>query len=369
MKKVLSVILALCLMFTFTVTAFAESTPDQVAPSVSDDATIQAAWDALNAIDEAINNADYDAMMAAEDNLYNIIETMSDEQIGKWGELIEEKMGFEAYMDLIFKIIYVENVKLFMDEYLADTSSVNAYWFVDSYDFAKEENLPISQMFDGIDEVYAQALADMPSEKIIKIHDAYMMVSDAIWGPWVEDFDAAIAAFEAVLDDFNNLTDEEMDELALLIGAESAEEAYNWILTDWINLNIADTMVQYYNEFIANPNEDTALAFVEYYDAIFDGDDEELKEIIIWCFDEDIEEVYKEAKALLGEEVKDDDEYGSAAGGSSAPQSPVQSSKDDESVNVNSASVKTGADSVVVMGLSLVILMMGVALFMRKKAR
>lgn len=336
------------------------------------DEKIQSAWEALFAIDDAINNADYDAMIAAEEALNDAIADMSDKQLEKWEEYVEENLGLEEYMDLIFRMINVEDVKWCMEEYLADKSMINAFYFVESYDFAKEENLPISQMFEGVDEVYADALANMPPEKIAAIYDAYMAMSDAVWWADVEAFDEVMAAFEDVLDDFNELTEEELELLAQLINLESAEEAYSWILEDWIYINICDKMVQLYEDFRNNPNKDTAAALADYYEAVFDGSDEDCEYLVEECifyFEEDIADVYKEAKAMLGEEVAPDEEDEGTAGGSSTPQEGGQSSKDDESVKTNAAAVQTGAGSAVVMGMSLVILMMGVALFMRKKSR
>lgn len=370
MKRIMSVILTLCLMLTFTVTAFAQSTPDEVVPSVSDDAKIVEAWNTLLAIQSAIDNADYQAMTDAGEDLSNLVLDFSDDQLEEWTAVVEDNMGLEAYMELVFDMVALEDVLYWMEEYLAQQSVDNAYWFVDSYDYAKECGLPVSEMFDGVDDAYNKALNDMPPEKIIAIYDAYMLVSDAVWWSDVEVFDEVMAAFEDVLDDFNELTEEELQILAQLLYLDSAEEAYSWILEDWIYINICDTMVQLYEDFRNNPNKDTAAALADYYDTVFDGSDEDLEYLVedsIWYFEEDIYDVYKEAKAILGEEVVDDDED-EGTGSGSAPQIPDKSTIDGAYAKTNAASVQTGADSAVVMGISLVILMMGVALFMRKKA-
>ena len=75
--------------------------------------------------------------------------------------------------------------------------------------------------------------------------------------------------FEAVLDEFNDLTEEELNQLAVLLEAEDAEAAFSAVLGTWINVNVINTMGELYNAFADNPNEKTAAALIEYYDSIY----------------------------------------------------------------------------------------------------
>ena len=372
MKKLLVILLLVCMVMMSAVPAFAvsgdvlttQATPDELPPAVSSDPAIVEAYNIVLSVRTAIDNADYQGMVDALEKLGKLIENFSDAQIEEWNEVVENNMGLEEYLDIMIDAIAIETVKLYMDEYLADPNFETAYYFVDSYDSAIEEGYPVSQMIDGAEQAYQKALSDMPAEKIVKIYEAYEAVADAVWGPWVEDFDSAIAGFEAVLDDFNALTEEELEQLAVLMGAESGEEAFSWVLSDWINLNICDTMVKYYEDYKANPNKDTAATFVDYYDVIKDGDDEELKDLVYWCFDEDFDSVYAEANVLLGRTAS-----GSTAPDESKPQ-PQQgadSEKTDESIKVNKAPVNTdGTTNAVIVLFAMLILATGLGIFVKK---
>lgn len=364
MNRILSAILALCLMLTFTVTAFAQSTPDQVVPSVSDDASIQAAWDALNAIDEAMNNSDYQGMVSALQTVDDLVEKFSDAQIEEWTEVVENNMGLEKYFDLLIGVVTIETVKLCMDDYVANPNFETAYYFVFNYEGALGEGFAVDKMFDGIDTAYQNALNDMPDEKIVKVYEAYEAVADALVGPWVEDFDSAIEGFESVLDDFNSLTQEELTQLGVLMGVESGEEAFSWVLSDWVNLNVCDTMVEYYEAYRANPSKDTAATFVDYYDTIMNGDDEELKELVLWCFDEDIEYIYSQAKAMIDDTQES---TGGATEPKPQPQQSADSEKTDESAKVNTSAVNTdGTTNAVIVLFAMFVLAAGLGIFMKK---
>lgn len=85
--------------------------------------------------------------------------------------------------------------------------------------------------------------------------------------------------------------------------AKDGEEALWLILGDWIHTNVILEMNNVMNAYLDKPTTETAKAFVEYYDAVFNDSDEELKELVQDFFS-GIDATYKEAKEYLAEGAK-----------------------------------------------------------------
>ena len=118
-----------------------------------------------------------------------------------------------------------------------------------------------------------------------------------------EDFVKACEEFEAVLDVFNNLSEDDKKDLAALMSLESAEDAFDQILCDWINANMILELGEVYDAYVSDPNVDQAKALVEKYEEVFGAtemflpEDFELFRNAVFCIDD----YYAEAKMLLEE--------------------------------------------------------------------
>ena len=163
-------------------------------------------------------------------------------------------------------------------------------------------------MLPEIHEVYVEALTYLASDNVMVIYNAYTELQTALmFMSYDDDFAKAMEGFEAVLDIFNEISEEEMEDLAALLVVEDGETAFWDILSDWITANVVDEIGQLYNAYLENPNKETAAALIEYYDSIYNDPeyaDEELQETISWFF-MDIHDVYAEASALVADEVAD----------------------------------------------------------------
>ena len=112
---------------------------------------------------------------------------------------------------------------------------------------------------------------------------------------------AAMEAMEAVLDIFNEMTEEDLAVLAQLLELENGEAAWNAVFSDWIDINILAEVDNRYRAFYDNPSEETAASFVEYYEAVFPENTEEamIDPDLVRDFFWGIDDVYAEAQALL----------------------------------------------------------------------
>ena len=141
-----------------------------------------------------------------------------------------------------------------------------------------------------------------PSEAVQYVYDAYVKVQEALESMTIdEDFYAAVEEFYAATDAFNELSEEELEELAELMGVADGETAWMEIFVDWININLVTIMDEVYQAYLADPSEENAEFLVDMYDSIFNDPeyvDEELMALIQGFFP-DIDEVYADAKATL----------------------------------------------------------------------
>jgi len=322
-KKVLVFVMSLFMVLTAAAPAFA-------AEKVSDDADVQAAYDAYIEMTDAMYVAgDYAAMNTALDDLDKASGDIDEDtaKSDEWEKLVGDKIGSEKFVNDAFNAAFIMQVfekemdgeAGLIEAYKAAPDIKKAYDLVDTYQILEEDKVLMDKMAEGIDaldpsrqaaDTYkaAETAISAVSPDVIAVYEAYIYVSSAVSGPWTEDFDEAISEFEKVLDTFNEgLDDSEKADLAVLVGAKDWEEAFGMILDDWVNINIADEMIDIYDAYKADPNKETAKAFVEKYDSVYNDPeyvDEDLREFVAACV-EDIEGVYAEALDLLDGDAAD----------------------------------------------------------------
>lgn len=300
-KKIMSFIITVSMLFLFTMPALAAESTVAPADVVTDDAAVQAAYDAYLEFTAAIENADLDALSNALVTFEAAAEVLSEEQQEELTALDD------AFYDNLFTAAFIVGIADIHDAYAADPNVKTAVDLVDTYEVyvASDEEFAslIHTMIPEIEANYEQALTDMPSDSVLTVYNAYIELAYGLSIGWGEDLDAGIAAFEAVTDVFNELTEEELDDLALLLEEEDGEAAWSVIFSDYVNANILNNVEDVYNAYAEDPTEETATAFVELYDGIFNDpsyDDPALRELVREMY-MDIDDVYEDAKAFLSE--------------------------------------------------------------------
>jgi len=290
-KRLLGILLALTLVLTSAMPAMAET------EKISDDPNVQNAWEKYVELKTALAGNDVDALRAEYTAQEEANEKLEMEDV----EVIEAKD--ENFFGNLMTASVVLQTEEFYDAFLADKNALTAKDLVDYYgmeDVAEFES-NIVQFIPDVDAVFAEAQGMMPSEDIIKVYDAYVGLANALEYWSVDDSTRdAVAAFDEVADIFNELSEEELETLALLMGVEDGAAAWNAVFGAVVDLNILITMDDVYQAYMSNPTEETAKAFVEYYEAVFpeNPDDAMIDGELVHNFFMGIDDTYAEAKAF-----------------------------------------------------------------------
>lgn len=333
-RKILSLVLAMTLALAYAVpvaaaeadvqatedvaavevTEPAPAVADEVVPNtaepedkVSDDPAVQEAYDQYRALEKALADGNLTALKIAYNQL-NGSEFETDAQQKEFDKIVEEKIGYNEYMSVAFSAAYVIDAADKYDAYKANQNAGTAYDFIDAVDTVTEDcELSMESFVPGISADYEDAKANyLPAENVLTVYKAYeeLVLYSVELHYYDEDFFAACEGFEAVLDEFNALTEDELADLAELMGVEDGEAAWNQIFSVWVNASTVMELGEAYTAYTEKPGKDTAAALVEVYERVFLSKDfftEEDFELFREFFF-DIDDVYAEAKALVTED-------------------------------------------------------------------
>ncbi len=300
-KKLLSIVLALTLVFAL------------VLPVSAVSASVQAVQDAYNAMATALENKDLEALRTATVNFEAVAENLTEEETEELYELLDED-----FLIVMLEAASIVGTADMVDAFLAEPNTANAFLLVEIYDgfygeeMADEEfNALLEAMIPNLKDAYTQALPFMPEQNVMEIYEAYLLFEITInWSIYDEEFVVAMEEFEAVVDSLAELSDEELSQLAELMGEEDGEAACATIAGAWADANVINAIGELYNAFMEDANAETAVALIEAYDSIYntpDFKDEELGELIDVYFD--IHAVYEEALTYVdGKDAADKDD-------------------------------------------------------------
>lgn len=316
-RKFTSIILVLLLVFTATVPAFAEEDVAQISVGttetksvVSSDSAVQAAYDAYFKMLDAMDKKDLEALETAYYEYDSAIESFeTDSQQEEWNTIIEEKIGLEVALNNMFEAAYIIFVFELADEYSANPCVETAYAFVSAYDLCAALEYPVADYDSDILTIYDQAMEDMPSDSVIVVLDGYQMLESLIFWGSLDDLDEINEIYAAFIDQYNNLTDEEFEQLALLLEFESGEEVKSAIETTFTEIQTINDLNDALSAFEKKASVETATKIVELYKLVDPDNDESalLPYDILYQFFPDIDEVYEEAKVLLESDSSEKD--------------------------------------------------------------
>lgn len=343
LRKLFAVCMALMIILGSVTTVNASESNVQ-AVDISEDSAVQAAYDAYFEISDALNVHEYGPLKDAVEKYTAITDAFTDEQSDEWDRVVADVIGYDEALSTLISANMVVDTVAKKDAYQADPNAKTAEDFVYMYEECVAAEIRIDLFEPGIESVYETAkTVDMPSEDVLKVYDAYVDLAEALealeYGFYDEDFVNACKNFEAALDIFNELTEEELAELACLMEVENAEEAFSIILSDWINANLALELGAVYDAYQNDPTDEKAASeFVEKYEEIL-NDTQMLtdadKKVILTSF----KEAYEMAKDFLAE-TDDTPDDGQTPDKSDKSDKSDTSDKSDKSVKT--ASPKTG---------------------------
>ena len=289
-KQLITIITVLMMIMSVSMTVYAE-----------EETNITKAYNAYIQMKEALNNYDLDLLKSAYDDLEKYTYDFTDEQSSQWEKLIEDKETFDVYFDNAFKAAYIIDAIDKYEEFIADKNVKLAMNFVESYEEALEINAPIDKMKEDIVAGYNEAKKLCPSDDVIAVCENYLKIKETLEYQNVFDMEDVIADFNKVLDTFNAFGDEERSNLAELMEVNDGEEAFNTILSDWIDINIVYSFSKVYDAYGQNLNKKTASDYIEKYEAIFKDtsyEDANIRNYIREIYS-DVDENYKYAKKYI----------------------------------------------------------------------
>lgn len=326
-KKIVSLVLAMTLVLAYAVPVAATdaetSAPNEVTvteetavpngAAVSEDPAVQATYDAFEAMAAAYDSGDYAAMKAARDTFWASQEEYTDAQTAAWENIVTNTIGQDRYDTVTTDAGWlVDGFEPAYNDFVAEKNANTAYNYVKVYEYL--DWIAIDKFFADASALYEEAKAMAPtSENVIKVYEAYedlmYWFTDEYNGVGSMAFEDSYEEFEALLDTFNELTEDEFTQLAGLLGVANGEEAFSLILNDWIVVNVAVEVASLADAFNDSYSVADAKAFVEYYDSIVESGmfTEEELELIIYRYSYD--SVYEDALYAI-ETAADDDQNG-----------------------------------------------------------
>jgi len=358
-RKIISLVLAMTLVLAYAVPVAATEPLDKV----SDDPAVQEAYDEYRALEKALDDGDLAALKTAYGEL-NGAEFETEAQQEEFDKIVEEKIGYSEYMTAVFSAVYVIDAADKYEKYKANKNASTAYGFTDAVDTVTEDcELSMEPFVPGITADYEDAKTNyLPEENVLAVYKAYeeLVQYSVDLHYYDEDFIAACAGFEAVLDEFNALTEAELEDLAELMGVEDGESAWNQIFSVWANANTVKELGKAYTDYTEKPDKESAAVLVEVYERVFlsegfftEEDFEQFREFFF-----DIDDVYAEAKALL---AKADNGHSNEGAADETAAESDKSDKDD--------SPATGDDFNVAPYASLMLIAAGVAAIAVKRRK
>ena len=195
-KKVLSLLVAMTLIFAYAapvaatettepaavpVEVAAEVTPNAADEVVSDDPAIQAAYDAYKAVESALANCDLAALRPAYEKMVSV-SFDTDAQQEAFEALVEDKIGYDEYLVTLFSAAYVIDAADKYEAYLADKNASTAYEFVAAVDIVTEDmELDMEAFIPGISADYEDAKANyLPAENVMNVFNAYVVLQEEL---------------------------------------------------------------------------------------------------------------------------------------------------------------------------------------------
>lgn len=371
-KRILGLVLVMILVLASAMPVFAD-TEGTIAPAaeakatttVSEDAQVQAAYDAYCAMVDSMKVNEYGPTKDYYEQYMSITDGFNDKQQAEWDSVVAKNIGVEEALSNLYDASMIVNTVALKEAYQKNPDNAKtAYEFVLAYEACVDAGIAIDKMDAGIESVYETAKeTDLPSENAMAVYEAYVDVAKALDSEDPAELSAAIKSFEKVVETYNNLTKNEFNDIAELLEIQSddpemsdGEYAAEIIFADWMDINILDSINKVYSEYLDNPNAENATALVEVYDLVFpeNEDDEVISKELVYAFFPDLDDVYAEALTLL-------DENGEAG--------TTDKDKDTATENKEGSTPQTGDDFNMQLPLAAMILSAGVAALALKRKR
>jgi len=274
------------------------------------DAKVQATVDAYEQIitilaQPSLTAGDITTIKTPYDNIVSV--EFTDAQQKQYEEYVEKTYGDQYFTDMWDCAYLIYLCETACTEYHNQPNVKTAYDLIGAYDeISPERQAKINNVTVAgggtVSQMYNDAKNNNSPADVINVYEAYSAMEEALDYSEMENLKTAAAEFEELLDAYNNMTDAEFEQLALLMGESNGEEAFDTVLGTCIITNIVLEMDSVYTAYENNPNDPEKIkAFTDYYDSVFNDpefSDEDLSDIVRGFFP-DIDEDYNAALAAV----------------------------------------------------------------------
>ena len=303
LKKIAVFLIVTILVIAFAVPAFAEE--DEVA-------AVKAAFDDVTAALDARDLAALKAAAAVFEGHLDAYNEFGEEEFLELAALMGEAGAEEVFYKILGTWINANVVMTFGDHYnnyKNDANAGTAAAYVDYYNslfdpeyYDEELCALVKEFFADAEAVFEAAKADLPSEAVMAVYNAYQTLADARVSGSVDALRDAEDAYELLTGELYEMSESDLAELAALMGFADSVDV---LIAAGEATNYFEEVVafdQLLDKFEEDPSAENALAVVEYYEWAFEEEDpdEELQAALLNYFP-DIEDIYAEAKALTPE--------------------------------------------------------------------
>ena len=158
-------------------------------------------------------------------------------------------------------------------------------------------------------------------DSIPVIAEAFSAVQKALKGNDLAELDKAAEDFNKLLNIYNNLSEEQMTQLAEKMGYTSAEEAFITIFYDWIDTNVILTANDLMTACKEGGTEADKNLFLDFYKSVFldPGEDAAATAGLIRKFLPEIDQLYKDLTEPGSSDNSSSDDNSSQGSGNEAP--------------------------------------------------
>ena len=316
-NKLLALVLALSLVMAFAMPAAAtdevvtDNTTEVTNVTANDD--VNKVYEAFIVVQAALDSGNVDILKTAIDGFYEVMDIFNEFGEDEF-EALAGLFGVEN-AEAVYSLILgdwvdanvLNGVIDTVQTYLDNKNTLNAYNLVEtvkSYEDMYEDLSTLKAFITDFDAIYEDAKANLPSENVLNVYNTFKEVQECLEYGDIDGLKEAVDKFYEIVDVFNELTEEELADLAVLFEVEDGGAAYSLVLSDWIDANVIVSFNETYNAFVENANKDTAQTLIEAVDG-YDAMSED--RTALYAFFYDIDDLYAEAKAIVnGSDTKDE---------------------------------------------------------------
>ena len=312
MKKIIVLLMTLCLLMA------------SAMPVLADSQTVTSAVEEFSKLKTSYESGDYEGYTTAYNAILEVTMEFDDNDSEEFETALETAgIDLETYLDELIKAAIIMFTLECRNAYVNEPGALTAYAFTSAYSemetsYVSGEELEAKFVTAAanLQADYTAALGDMPTENVNKLIEEYGYFElYLLIGLYDDDFADTYNSFKTEMEKYPDFTEEEKEQLIALLECEDLEEVESLLSSALNQGNVIIQIVEPYEGYFFDQTPETAEAFVEAYEAIFNSDtsNEEYEEIADLFFP-GIHDEYTAAKELISDSELDNGLNGGGEG-------------------------------------------------------